>query len=81
MRLYLQIEGATPTTKTKNQIKKMKTELRNEIANLNWAIKAFESGMKWLAPDELSEAPSIEWLKMQKKLCVCQLDQIKNQAA
>jgi hypothetical protein len=59
----------------------MKTELRNEIANLNWAIKAFESGMKWLAPDELSEAPSIEWLKMQKKLCARQLDQIRNQAA
>jgi hypothetical protein len=26
MRLYLQIEGTTPTTKTKNQIKKMKTK-------------------------------------------------------
>ena len=59
----------------------MKTELRNEIANLNWAIKAFESGMKWLAPDGLSEAPSIKWLKMQKKLCAHQLNQIRNQAA
>jgi hypothetical protein len=59
----------------------MKTELRNEIANLNWAIKAFEAGMKWLAPGELSEAPSAEWLKMQKNLCMRQLDQMRKQAA
>ena len=34
MRLYLQIESTTPTTKTENQIKKMKiTEIKEIIKN------------------------------------------------
>ena len=56
-------------------------ELRNEIANCNQAIKAFALGMKWLAPDGLNEAPSIEWLKMQKNLCVRRITTLKGVAA
>ena len=45
-------------------------ELRNEISNCNQAIKAFKIGCPHLAPDGLSEAPSVKWLEMQKRLCV-----------
>jgi stage V sporulation protein SpoVS len=56
-------------------------ELRNEIADCNQAIKAFSLGMKWLAPNGLSEAPSIEWLKMQKKYCVRRISSLKEVVA
>jgi len=39
VRLYLQIEGTTPTTKTKNQIKKMKNQTINGIKILKKGIK------------------------------------------
>ena len=54
------------------------TELRNEISNCNEAIKAFKIGCPHLAPDGLSEAPSVKWLEMQKRLCVRQLTAIRN---
>jgi len=57
------------------------TELQNEIANCNWAIKAFEADMKWLAPSELSQAPSLEWIKIQKNLCIRQLNEIRKGGA
>lgn len=52
-------------------------ELRSEIANCNQAIKAFKLGVKWLAPDDLSQAPSVKWLEMQKRLCVLQINDLK----
>ena len=57
------------------------TELRNEISNCNEAIKAFKIGCPHLAPDGLSEAPSVKWLEMQKRLCVRQLTAIRNALA
>jgi len=54
------------------------TELRNEISNCNQAIKAFRIGCPHLAPDGLSEAPSVKWLQMQKRLCVRKLTAIRN---
>ena len=57
------------------------TELRNEISNCNQAIKAFKIGCPHLAPDGLSEAPSVKWLEMQKRLCVRQLTAIRNALA
>ena len=57
------------------------TELRNEISNCNQAIKAFKIGCPHLAPDGLSEAPSVKWLEMQTRLCVRQLTAIRNALA
>jgi hypothetical protein len=48
-------------------------ELRNEISNCNLAIKAFRIECPWLAPDGLDAAPSIEWLKNQKRRVINQL--------
>jgi len=56
-------------------------ELRNEIYNCTVAIKAFKMGMKHFAPDGLDEAPSIEWLRMQKRICINHLDKMREEAA
>lgn len=53
------------------------TELRNEIFHCSQAIKAFKIGCPHLAPDGLSEAPSVKWLEMQARLCVRKLTAIR----
>lgn len=55
--------------------------LRIEIGNCNLAIKAFQLGEKQLAPDGLNDAPSVEWLKMQKNVCVRRINKLKALAA
>lgn len=54
------------------------TELRNEIYNCTTAIQMFKIGCKHLAPDGLSEAPSIKWLEMQKRGCIRKLSEIRS---
>jgi hypothetical protein len=44
-------------------------ELLNEIADCTAAIKAFKAGFPWLAPADLADAPSVEWLEMQQRAC------------
>jgi hypothetical protein len=56
-------------------------ELLIEIANCTQAIKAFEIGMPWLAPDGLHEVPGVEWLKMQQRACRRQLEKLAKSAA
>jgi hypothetical protein len=48
-------------------------ELLLEIANCAAAIKAFKIGCPWLAPSDLIDAPSIEWIEMHRKACQRQL--------
>jgi hypothetical protein len=55
-------------------------ELRNEIADCTWAIKAFRMGMKWLAPGGYEGAPSIEWLEMQRRGLRARLQSVKEAA-
>ena len=59
----------------------LRNELRNEIGDCNQAIKAFQLGLPHLAPGDLKEAPSVKWLKMQKNLCVRQLNKLRNVVA
>jgi hypothetical protein len=56
------------TTNTTNR-----QELLNEIADCTAAIKAFKAGFRHLAPSDLIDAPSIEWLEMQQRACRRQL--------
>ncbi len=51
-------------------MKATNSDLRNEIMNVNLAIKAFRIGCPHLAPDGLDAAPSLEWLEKQKRHCV-----------
>lgn len=55
-------------------------EIRNEIADCTWAIKAFRMGMKWLAPGGYADAPSIAWLEMQRRGLRSKLEVIKEVA-
>ena len=52
-------------------------QLLIEIANCTQAIKAFRLGCRWLAPDELADAPSIPWLEMQQRVCRARLDALR----
>ena len=52
-------------------------ELRNEIGDVTLAIKAFQIGCPWLAPSGYDEAPSLEWLKMQKNAIARQIGKLR----
>ena len=64
------------TMKNQSVSQAERSALLIEIGSCNQAIKAFEAGMPWLAPEGLNEAPSVEWIRRQRKLCVARRQEL-----